>query len=121
MLDHQGRKDHTFDENARVYAELARLAFARGEGTEQPADTDMSALLDRIVRGYRREDDRETRDHEAFPTHGITVSPAAHGVGRPAEYVVSSLRRGRGAGKRAQGWGPPFLRTMSMASSSACS
>jgi beta-galactosidase len=26
MLDHQGRKDHTFDENARVYAELARLA-----------------------------------------------------------------------------------------------
>ena len=26
MLDHQGRKDPTFDENAQVYAELARLA-----------------------------------------------------------------------------------------------
>ena len=26
MLDHQGRKDHTFDETAQVYDELARLA-----------------------------------------------------------------------------------------------
>ncbi len=31
------------------------LAFARGEGTEQPATTDITGLLDEVVDGFRRE------------------------------------------------------------------
>ena len=45
------------------------LAFARGEGSEQPVDTDLGALLDEVVDGARRHGAAITLDGDANGLH----------------------------------------------------
>ena len=68
----------------------AYLAFARGEGTEQPVETDLIEIVDDVVRDARREG--ATVDF-VTPASGILVNLRPDGFRRALANVIGNAQR----------------------------